>query len=87
MRRTGFLAGLIVLSALLAGEVAQADERERGPRFAVTVINLTRGQTFTPVLVASHREGVTLFTLGQAASPELAILAEEGDVAPLSTRQ
>ena len=86
MRRTGFLAGLIVLSALLAGEGAQADERERGSQFAVTVTNLTRGQTFTPILVASHREGVTLFTLGQAATPELAILAEEGDVAPLTAR-
>jgi hypothetical protein len=55
------------------------------PRFEVTVTNLTRGQTFTPVLVASHREGVTLFTLGAPASPQLATLAEEGDTAPLTT--
>jgi Spondin_N len=49
------------------------------------VTNLTRGQTFTPVLVASHREGVRLFALGKAASPELATLAEEGATAPLAT--
>lgn len=55
-----------------------------GPRFEVTVTNLTRGQQFTPVLVASHKEGVRLFTLGQAASTELAILAEEGNTAPLT---
>ena len=48
--------------------------------------NLTRGQTFTPVLVASHREGVSLFTLGEPASAELAILAEEGATAPLTAR-
>lgn len=84
MRHTAFLAGLIVVSALGAGAVVHAGDRERSLQFAVTVTNLTRGQTFTPVLVASHREGVTLFTPGQAPSPELAVLAEEGDVAPLT---
>lgn len=84
MKRTrAVLAGLVVVSGLLAGQTvtAQAD----GPRFEVTVTNLTRGQTFTPVLVASHREGVRLFALGQPASPELATLAEEGDTGPLAT--
>ena len=84
MRHTAFLTGLIVVSALGAGTVVHAGDRERGLQFAVTVTNLTRGQTFTPVLVASHREGVTLFTPGQAPSPELAVLAEEGDVTPLT---
>jgi hypothetical protein len=83
MKRTrALLAGLIVVSGLLAGRMSAAQEHE--PRFAVTVTNLTRGQTFTPVLVASHREGVRLFTLGKAASPELATLAEEGATAPLA---
>jgi Spondin_N len=83
MKRTSaLLAGLIVVSGLLAGRTSAAQEHE--PRFAVTVTNLTRGQTFTPVLVASHREGVRLFTLGKAASPELATLAEERAPAPLA---
>jgi hypothetical protein len=86
MKPITFLAGLIVVSVLGATHEVPADEGERGRQFAVTVTNLTRGQTFTPVLVASHREGVSLFTLGQAPSPELAVLAEEGDVAPLATR-
>lgn len=83
MKRTRIvLAGLIVVGGLLVGQTAPAEEN--GPRFEVTVTNLTRGQTFTPVLVASHREGVTLFTLGAAASSQLAVLAEEGDTAPLT---
>ena len=51
--------------------------------YAVTITNLTRGSSFTPILVASHRPGVELFTLGQAASDELAAMAEGGDTAPL----
>lgn len=53
--------------------------------FEVTVTNLTRGQQLTPILVASHQEGVTLFTLGQQAGPELEALAEEGDIEPFTT--
>jgi hypothetical protein len=55
-----------------------------GGGFEVRVTNLTRGQQFTPILVASHREGVRLFNLGEAASPQLATLAEEGNTAPLA---
>jgi len=58
----------------------------RAAEFSVTVTNLTRGQTFTPILVASHQAGVKLFTPGQPASPELALLAEEGNLAPLAAR-
>ena len=50
-----------------------------GGRYEVTVTNLTRGQQFTPILVASHRDGVKLFNLGEPASPQLATIAEEGD--------
>jgi hypothetical protein len=67
-----------VILALSAGQ-ALGDER-----FEVTVTNLTRGQSFTPILVATHEPGVKLFTLGQAATEELAILAEAGDVGALS---
>lgn len=83
MKRTRIvLAGLTMVAGLLVGQTAPAEEN--GPQFEVTVTNLTRGQTFTPVLVASHREGVTLFTLGAPASSPLAVLAEEGNTAPLA---
>jgi hypothetical protein len=83
-RATCAVAGMLVVTVVLIGQPARGDEDDRGRRFEVTVTNLTRGQTFTPVLVASHRAGVTLFTLGQPASPQLAILAEEGNTAPLA---
>ena len=52
--------------------------------YEVTVTNLTRGQRFTPILVATHKAGVRLFELGSPASPQLKTLAEEGNVAPMT---
>jgi len=78
MRKPVFVFTLALLS--IAVGVAAGGERRR---FEVTVTNLTRGQQFTPILVASHKEGVKLFTLGSPASPELEILAEEGNTGPL----
>lgn len=69
-------AGLVVA---LAGSPVLAD-----PHFEVTITNITKAQTFTPILIASHRAGVTLFGLGQPASVELEQLAEAGDTAPLT---
>jgi hypothetical protein len=63
---------------------AQTPAAAAPPRFEVTVTNLTRGQQFTPILVASHQEGVRLFALGSPASSALATLAEEGNTAPLA---
>ena len=48
------------------------------------ITNVTRGQQFTPILAATHTPSVSLFQLGQPASSELATLAEEGNVAPLT---
>lgn len=78
------IAGVLVCAAVLVSQPALGDDDDERRPFAVTVTNLTRGQTFTPVLVASHREGIRLFDLGQPASPQLAILAEEGNTAPLT---
>ena len=71
---------LAVGGALLLGTAGAASATE----FEVTVTNLTRGQQFTPILVASHKAGVRLFELGTPASPQLKTLAEEGNVAPMT---
>lgn len=81
------LCSLIVLGLLIAAGLPAAPcaAAEDGPRYEVTITNLTRGQQFTPILVASHREGVQLFALGHPASSELATLAEEGNTGPLTS--
>ena len=78
------------LSLAIAGSLAVTaaaranDDLYEGARYEVTITNLTRGQQFTPVLVASHKSNVKLFELGKPASSELATLAEEGNTAPLA---
>jgi hypothetical protein len=72
--------GLFLSVLVLASAPAFA---ETGSQFEVTITNLTRGQFFTPTLVASHRRGVSLFTLGSAPSAALEAVAEEGSTDPL----
>jgi Spondin_N len=78
------LGALVVMGMIAVGQPVAGDDDDPGRQYAVTVTNLTRGQTFTPVLVATHKAGPRLFELGQPASPELATLAEEGDTMPLA---
>ena len=54
--------------------------------FEVTITNITLGEIFTPVMVATHGRHVKLFSEGMQASPELEMLAEGGDTAPLSNK-
>ncbi len=76
---------LLGLSAVLAlSGPALAGDDNGGRTYEVTVTNLTRGQTFTPILVATHESSVRLFEVGNAASDELATLAEDGDIGPLA---
>ena len=52
--------------------------------YEVSVTNITKGQTFTPILVAGHTKAESLFTLGAPASKALSILAEAGDTGPMT---
>jgi hypothetical protein len=51
--------------------------------FQVTITNLTQAQVFTPIMVASQKPGVKLFTLGQPASTDLEHVAEAGDLSEI----
>jgi Spondin_N len=76
---------LVTFAPMTMVNPALADERLReGVSYEVKITNLTRGQQFTPILAAAHMPSVSLFQLGQSASSELATLAEEGNVAPLT---
>jgi hypothetical protein len=63
---------------------AAHDQAGAGGHYEIVVTNLTRGQQFTPFLVATHKAGVKLFELGAPASPALIALAENGDIAPMT---
>ena len=78
------LAGMAtMLVGVFATVDAMADSYNL--KYEVTITNLTAGQTFTPLLVATHSKRVTLFEPGGAAGTPLEMLAEAGDTAPLTT--
>ncbi len=75
----------ITFGVSLSISTAHADDDYNYSRgYEVTITNITKGQTFTPQLVVSHRANVALFELGAPASEELAILAEAGNTEPLT---
>jgi hypothetical protein len=51
--------------------------------YEVTITNITKGQSFTPTLLVTHKSDISLFTTGEMALDELATLAESGNTAPL----
>jgi Spondin_N len=73
-----------LLISILAMSGSSRSDGDRGRQFEVSITNVTKGQTFTPILVASHRKEVQLFDLGSEASPELEAVAETGDTGPLA---
>lgn len=49
----------------------------------VEITNVTPGQTFAPIIAATHYGNVAMFEPGMPATDELAMLAEGGNIAPL----
>ena len=76
--------GFAAMAALMVCAVRPSEAQQAQRRYEVSVTNITWNQRFTPVLVVTHSPDIALFQLGMPASPELARLAEEGDVMPLS---
>ena len=74
---------LAVVSLVISLAAAAVQAGDRNICYEVTITNMTRGQVFTPVLVVTHKRGLKLFTEGEAASDELAHLAEGGEVSDL----
>ncbi len=75
-----------VLAVVVAGLLMSVHVRGQAvQRYMVSVTNMTPGQTFTPILLATHTQAVRLFAAGTAATPELRELAEESNTDPLIT--
>lgn len=71
------------LLCLCVSLVSAQESKARFHYYEVTVTNISRGQGFSPPLVVSHQENYDLFTPGEAASPGLTVLAEDGNALPL----
>ncbi|WP_028109245.1 spondin domain-containing protein [Ferrimonas futtsuensis] len=67
----------LALAALLAAPALQAQT------LTLEVTNLTQGIYFTPLLITAHDSQYRLFQSGTDASPELAAMAEGGDISGL----
>lgn len=85
MKRTmaalALVLGLVVLGQPAETGVALA---QAGSTYTVNITNLTPGQSFTPILAATHSAAASVFLPGTTASAALGTLAETGDVAPLT---
>jgi hypothetical protein len=75
------ISGTTMLAASPVGVSAQSSVQ-----YVVTITNLTKGQTFTPLLIATHTSGVRVFAPGTQASPQLQLVAEEGDTSMLAAQ-
>lgn len=77
----------LALSVLTLLAAAALPAQAQSPvSYEVTITNTTYNQRFTPLLLTTHKPAVSVFKLGEAASPELRTLAEDGNVTPLKTR-
>lgn len=77
--------GFLLLSVLIGMSLGCPAFAQSQFQYEVTITNVTRGQVFTPIVVASHKDGFHLFSAGQPASVELEQIAEGGDTGPLET--
>jgi len=76
-----FIKGFALLTCAAAfSSVTQAQVEQV---YSVTVTNLTKGISFTPLLTTTHNKDVKLFEVGQVASDELSRVAEGGVVSVL----
>ncbi len=82
------LASWSLTMPLATAQVPASTHQAPKPAIAkITVVNLTKGQILTPAVFVSHSaEAPPLFVPGQAASQELATLAEQGYTAGLVNR-
>jgi len=75
------LATTAICGTLLLSSSAFASDKKM---FEITITNITKGEIFTPILVASTHRGFKLFKKGAPASIELETIAEGGNNKPLS---
>lgn len=84
-KRSLLFTGCLLATSVLSAGPALADSG-RLLKYKVTITNLTPGQPFAPIMVATHRPGIEFFEDGGAPSDELARLAEAGNGQPMAEK-
>ena len=82
MQRT-MIATLLTLGLIVGHSASDQPVGAQAASYRVRITNLTSGQSFTPVLAATHAPHVNMFLEGTPASAELQAIAEFGDIAPM----
>ncbi|HHJ37975.1 MAG TPA: hypothetical protein ENJ86_00725 [Methylothermaceae bacterium] len=77
MKLSRIFLGLFFVSISSISCLALAEDE-----YEVTITNLTRGQTFSPILALTHKQGIHAFMAGEPAISQLVAIAEEGNTAP-----
>lgn len=75
------LALLAVLAFVGTGSTSEASDDDLRT-YRVTIENETDGQPFSPGVAVTHRRSVSLFDVGDKASPGIEAIAEAGNEAP-----
>ncbi len=86
MRKTSIMFASCLLSASMLSASSAIAHENKSFMYKVTITNLSPGQPLAPVMVATHRPGVSFFEAGEAPSDELAHLAEAGDGQPMADK-
>ncbi|MEZ9234975.1 spondin domain-containing protein [Shewanella sp. 10N.286.52.A9] len=74
--KTSLLTLGLVAGGIFSAQASAAD-------LEISVVNLTHGNHFTPLLIAAHDTDSHLFHVGEMATPALQKMAEGGDVGDL----
>ncbi len=77
------LAATALLAMASTTTIAQESPVANRVSYTLEIVNLTKAQQFTPVLGVVHEPEIQLFNYGEAALPQLATLAEQGNITPL----
>jgi len=73
-----------ILPLLTAVVLTSSSMAVNAQQVEVSVTNLTQGIYYTPFLISAHSVDMSLYTLGETASPELQMMAEGGDLSGLT---
>jgi hypothetical protein len=74
-----FIKTASAIALALSSSAVMAQELE------IKFTNLTQGIYYTPILMSAHNDSMSIFSSGTAATPELQMMAEGGNISGLVT--